>query len=255
MTDIPIPGVPTQLTYANNQLNITGAAAPYTVVMPAGVDSANPCGVRNLGASALIVDFEPAVGDFFWNWKTQAQTTTVAAILEPGKSAMFVFYAPMGWAPYIYDSPTIVEAWQATPITTIGAPSVIQWTFFPLLAGQVPLFFTEAAGVFTYARTPRYKVSVTVDVEMAFIAAANNTDATYTVDFEDVVVIDASIFIRSRNSTQSTRIGNFPVSGQGSGNVFGTLGDTYRVTANLDANTGAMSVDLDQALLKFAVTV
>jgi hypothetical protein len=254
MTDTPIPGVPTQLTSANNQLNITGAAAPYTVIFPAGVDSANPCGVRNVGLETQLVTMEPAPGDVIWDWKNQTGQTSFPAILESGKSAMFCFYPAMGWVPYLFESPNIIELWQATPITGIGTPSVVQWTFVPLSATQTPTFFTEAAGVFTYARPARYSVSVTFSLEMAFVAAANNVDATYSVDLEDVAVVDPSLFIRDLNSFQSTRSGNFPVSGRGSGIIQGTQGDTYRVLANLEANTGAMTVDIDAGLLQFEIS-
>ncbi|GAG51592.1 unnamed protein product, partial [marine sediment metagenome] len=179
----PTPGVPFDIPYAGVQMNLTGAASPYTMNMPAGVDSAIPTGIRNVSDAILAVTFNAAAGQYFWDYRTQTQVATTIMIIEEGGSAMFVYFADLGWAPFLVEPATITELWAATPIVGIGVPSVIQWTFQPLFPAQTPYFYTEAAGVFTYAPGISLSTDVSITVEMDFNAAAGNTDATYSVDF------------------------------------------------------------------------
>lgn len=146
-----------------------------------------------------------------------------------------------------------VEVWQATPIASIGTPSTVQWTFVPFFPGQQPLLLTEVAGVFTYQPTNGITIQVAVDVEMAFDSAAGNEDATYAVDFTEVLASSPALFVRMVNSFQTSRAGNFPVSGSSSGVFPAVQGDDYRVTAELvTASSGSINVDLDGGLLTFS---
>ncbi len=237
----------------NDFILATSASGKITVLTPIGAKLGDRFYVKKTNVPSInLVNIDAITNGSQVESRLTHKLEDIVSLFAAGEIWTLI-YDDTNWLieSIALDAP-FTELWDATAIASVASGgSTIQWTFVPLIPGQLPLIVSHAAGVLT--ANVDIGISIKLDVLWTYRINSNNDDCVGLIS--DIVTgtgIMAFIEVVSSFTSPRSKAGGYPFSQNTDGIWFPDIADTLKFDASSDVLQSG-DTDLTEALLFLSV--
>jgi len=235
----------------NDFILATSASGKITVLTPIGAILGDRFYVKKINVVSInAVNIDAISSSSQVESRLTHKLEDVISLLAAGEIWTLIYDGTNWLIESIALDATYTELWNATSIATVASGgTTIQWTFVPLIPGQLPLLVSYSSGIFT--SNVDVGISIKLSVLWTYQILTNNQDAKGLIS--DIITGTGTMsFIQIVSSFTSPRTGSFPFSQNTEGIWFPAVNDTLKFDASSDVSQSG-NTDLTESLLFLSV--